>query len=185
MKFRSSLLTATTPICLAILFFCSPWAFAAEGVTSYGKLDAAVVKKVEWEVRTLARKFAEQGKTDKETIFALLTNYLWKNPDIHGAAFALAPELKNGKELKSAPYVYRNGDRLIQKDLSASYDYTASEQKWYARPVKLGKPVWNEPSFDQGEQAWIVTYSLPVFSSGKERQLMGVVTSDVLLPPAP
>lgn len=183
MKPHFGIFLAICTVCLMSLSPCSGPAFAAEVSNLHGKLDAKVVKKVEWELRTLARKFAEQGKADRETVFALLVNYLWKNPEIHGAAFAFAPEIKNGKEIKAAPYVYRSDERLIQKDLSASYDYTGSEQKWYAKPVKLGKPVWSEPFLDQdGRGGWMITYSLPVYAEGKERQLMGVVTSDVLLP---
>lgn len=183
-KLGFRLFLAACTVCLVSLIPCNGPTLAVEGENPYGKLDAAVVKKVEWELRTLARKLAEQGKTDKETVFGLLANHLWKNPEIYGAAFAFAPELKNGKEAKSAPYLYRNGDQLIQRDLSADYDYTAPEQKWYAKPVKLGKSVWSEPCFNQRGKAWMVTYSIPIFSGGKEHQLIGVVTSDVLLPVA-
>jgi phosphoserine phosphatase RsbU/P len=155
---------------------------AADLVTPHGKVDAAVVKKVEWELRTLAKKLSELENRDKETVFPLLANYLWKNPDIHGAAFACTPEIKDGKEIKAMPYVYRSGDKLIQKDLSDRYDYTAPEQRWYAKPAKLGRPVWSEPSFDKGGgETWMTTYSIPVYSAGNERRLIGVVTSDVLL----
>jgi phosphoserine phosphatase RsbU/P len=155
---------------------------AADLVTPHGKVDAAVVKKVEWELRALAKKLSELENKDKETIFPLLANHLWKNPDIHGAAFACAPEVKEGKEIRALPYVYRSGDKLIQKDLGDRYDYTAPEHQWYAKPVKLGRPVWSEPSFDKsGGEVWMATYSMPVYSTGTERRLLGVVTSDVLL----
>jgi hypothetical protein len=183
MKERYLLWLAVCAVWFASLLLGSACAAAAETTPPHGKLDAAVVKKVEWELRTLARKFAEQGKADKETVFALLVNYLWKNPEIYGAAYAMAPETRNGKELKSCPYVHRNGETLIQKDLSTTSDYTAPEQKWYAKPVKLGRPVWSEPSLDQsGSGAWMTTYSIPVYTGGKERQLIAVVTSEVVLP---
>jgi hypothetical protein len=175
-------LTACTVWLASLLPCCGP-AFAAEASNPHGKVDAAVVKKVEWEVRTLARKFSELGKVDKETVFALLVNYLWKNPQIQGAAVAFAPETRNGKEIKSCPYVYRSGDQLIEKDLSSNCDYTAPEQKWYAKAVKLGRPTWSEPYLAQsGGEGWMTTYSIPVYAGGKERQLIAVVTSDVLMP---
>jgi hypothetical protein len=183
MKERYLIWLAVCAVGFAGLLLSSTCAVAAETAPPQGKLDATVVKKVEWELRTLARKLAEQGKTDKETIFAFLANYLWKNPEIHGAAFAVAPETRNGKEVKSCPYIYRNGEQLIQKDLSTNYDYTAPEQKWYAKPVKLGRPVWSEPALDlSGSGAWVATYSIPVYAGGKERHLVAVVTSEVVLP---
>lgn len=155
---------------------------AADLVTPHGKVDGAVVKKVEWELRTLAKKISELENRDQETVFPVLANYLWKNPDVYGAAFASVPEIKGGKEIRTFSYIYRSGDKLIQKDLSDRYDYTAPEHQWYAKPVKLGRPVWCEPHFDKdGGETWMTTYSIPVYSAGKERRLLGVVTSDVLL----
>jgi len=160
-------------------------ALAAEVANPCGKLDAAVKKKVEWEVRTLARKFTAQDRLGNETVFAFLTNHLWKNSEIHGAAFAFAPVDNGREEVKSAPYVQRNADRIIQKDLGASCDYTAPEHPWYGRAVRLGKPVWSTPGFDQAGGACMARHSMPVYSSGHDRRLIGVLTSDVLLPAAP
>lgn len=183
MKSRFRIFLAACALFVASPVLCSGPALAVEGTNPSAKPDPAVVKKVEWELRTLARKLADLGSIDKETVYALLANHLWKNPEIFGAAFAFVPAVKDGQEIKCAPYIHRSGDRLIQKDLSISYDYTAPEQKWYARPVKTGKPVWSEPYFDKGGgEVWMTTYSIPVFTGGKERQLVGVVTSDVLLP---
>jgi len=183
MKYCVRIFLAACVLFLASPVLCSGTAHAVEGGNPSGKLDAAIVKKVEWELRTLARKLADLERIDKETVLALLANHLWKNPEIFGAAFAFVPAVKDGQEIKCAPYIHRSGDRLIQKDLITSYDYTAPEQKWYGRPVKTGKPAWTEPYFDKGGgEGWMTTYSIPVFPGGKERQLVGVVTSDVLLP---
>ncbi len=182
-KSRFRIFLAAWVLFPAGLILCSGPAVAAAAANSSAKPEPNVVKKVEWELRTLARKMAELESIDKETVFAMLANYLWKNPEIFGAAFAFVPVVKDGQEIKSAPYIHRSGDQLIQKDLSNRYDYTAPEQKWYARPVKNGKPAWSEPYFDKGGgEAWMTTYSIPVFTGGKERRLVGVITSDVLLP---
>jgi hypothetical protein len=157
--------------------------FAGDPTTVQGRVDPAIKAKVEPVVRALAREFAHSGNLDKEIVFAMLTNYLWKNPGIYGAAFAFAPVKEDGKEIKSSPYVYRSGDKLIEKDLINSYDYTAPDQTWYTVPVKLGKPAWSAPYYDKGGgEAWMITYSVPIYSGEKERRLLGVVTSDVLIP---
>jgi hypothetical protein len=39
--------------------------------------------------------------------------------------------------------------------------------------------VWSEPYYDAGGgEAWMVTYSVPVYSSRKNPRLIGVVTID-------
>ena len=170
-------------VLLAVLLLLPGSPPAADAAAHRGKVDPAVVKKVELELRTLAETLAENGKPDKDTVFVLLANYLLKNPEIYGAAFAFAPTGNGGKKIKSSPYLYRQGEKLIQKDLIDSYDYTAPDQKWYTAPVKLRKPVWSKPYFDKGGgEAWMTTYSIPVFSRGKGHKLIGVVTSDVLVP---
>jgi hypothetical protein len=142
--------------------------------------------KVEPVVRALAKEFARSGAIDNEIVFAMLANYLWRNPDIYGAAFAFVPVLKDGKELKSAPYIYRSGDKLIRKDLNNSFDYTEPGRKWYTVPLKTGKGAWSEPYYDQGGgEAWMTTYSVPVYVGDAERRMIGIVTSDVLIVPSP
>lgn len=157
--------------------------FAAEEISPYGKVDPAVSKKVERELSAFAKDLSRERRLEKKTVFALLTKYLRKNPQIYGAAFAFAPREKKGKLIKSSPYVYRSGEKFIEKELMDSYDYTAPDQKWYVAPVKLGKPAWSEPYYDRGGgEAWMTTYSIPIYSGGKVRRLIGVVTSDVLIP---
>ena len=156
---------------------------AADTGSPQRKPDPALMRKVEPVVRALAKQFAQEGNLDRGIVFAMLANHLWKNPSLYGAAFAFAPMVKDGKEIKSCPYVYRRGDQLVEKDLTNSFDYTAPGQKWYVTPVKLGKPVWSEPYYDKGGgEAWMSTFSIPIFSSGQDRRLIGVVTSDILVP---
>jgi hypothetical protein len=150
--------------CLAIHVTSS---LAASPGTAQGKMDPGIKKEV----------------LNKEAVFVLLADYLSKNPHVHGAAFAFAPRKKGGELIKSSPYIHRSGEQFIKKDLIESYDYTGSNQKWYVVPVQQKKPVWSEPYFDKGGgDAWMVTYSIPIYSSGKYSRLIGVVTSDVLIP---
>jgi phosphoserine phosphatase RsbU/P len=162
---------------------CPECSFAGDQANVQAKVDSAVKSKVEPVVRALAKEFAQSANLDKGIVFAMLTNYLWRNPSIYGAAFAFIPAKKDGKEFKSSPHIYRSGEKLIQKDLIDSFDYTAPEQKWYTVPAKLGKAVWSEPYYNKGAgEAWMTTYSVPVYAGDTERRLIGVVTSDILLP---
>lgn len=170
-------------VAVIFLFACflmpSGQAFA---VAVKANLDPAVRTDIENELAALADEIRSRADLDKTVVFTLLTAYLQKHPSIFGTAFAFAPKKERGKEVKSAPYVYRSGDRFIKKDLSESYNYTAPNAKWYSIPVKLKKPVWSKPYYDKGGgEAWMVTYSIPVYADTEETRLIGVVTSDVLI----
>ncbi|MBF0398648.1 MAG: PDC sensor domain-containing protein, partial [Desulfobacterales bacterium] len=141
-----------------------------------------IKKEVEQKLSLLANEISQKKLMDNETAFAMLSDYLSKNSKIYGAAFAFAPQKKDGKVIKSSPYIYRSGENLIKKNLIESYDYTKSNHKWYVTPVKKSKAVWSEPYYDEGGgNAWMITYSIPIYSSGKNPHLIGVVTSDVFL----
>lgn len=155
---------------------------AASQGTAQGKMDPKIKKEVEQKLHVLAKEISRKAVLDNEAAFVLLVDYLSKNNHIYGAAFAFAPKKKGGKLIKSSPYIHRSGEQFIKKDLIESYDYTGSNQKWYVVPVKQRKPVWSEPYYDKGGgDSWMVTYSIPIYSSGKHSKLIGVVTSDVLI----
>ncbi|HMB93761.1 MAG TPA: cache domain-containing protein [Rhodothermales bacterium] len=144
-------------------------------------LDPAIRLEVEQALGTFAT--VASGMTDRDTdkVFAMLQTYMRENPQIYGAAFAFAPEDNGG--VKSAPYVFRQGDTLVEKNLIDSYDYTAPEQMWYVTPVETKAPVWTDPYFDEGGgDVWMVTYAIPVYTTADALELIGVVTSDVLIP---
>jgi sigma-B regulation protein RsbU (phosphoserine phosphatase) len=166
--------------CLAIHVTSS---LAASPGTAQGKMDPGIKKEVEQKLRVLSREISQKEVLNKEAVFVLLADYLSKNPHVHGAAFAFAPRKKGGELIKSSPYIHRSGEQFIKKDLIESYDYTGSNQKWYVVPVQQKKPVWSEPYFDKGGgDVWMVTYSIPIYSRGKYSRLIGVVTSDILIP---
>lgn len=137
--------------------------------------------KVEKALKALDVEITRKVLADDQSAFTLLKAHLDNNSYIYGAAFAFAPTEVSGKLIKSSPYVYRSGGKLIEKNLLVSYDYTV--QDWYALPVKERKPVWSNPYYDEGGgDAWMITYSIPVYSKGKQPRLIGVLTSDLLIP---
>jgi len=156
---------------------------AAAGIPNMPKreVDPAVKRRVEKELTLFAQALGEKKSLEKQDLLGLLTEYLKQDPDIYGAAFAFAPQVKEGMTFKSAPYVYRNADVYVEKDLIENYDYTTPEQTWYSQPMRQGKPSWSKPYYDKGGgDAWMITYSVPFI--GKEHRLLGVVRCDVLLP---
>ena len=175
---RRSLEWAIVLICLAA---CSGVSHAARPNAAKSEVAPATKSRVEDALRVLGKEITRKVPVDTKSAFALLTRHLGEHPYIYGAAFAFAPVKKNSKLVKSAPYLYRSGGRLIEKNLMDAYDYTA--QDWYVLPVNARKPVWSEPYYDEGGgDAWMITYSVPIYSREKQPRLMGVLTSDLLIP---
>lgn len=140
-----------------------------------------VQRGVEKVVRASASRI-EDGERSPERVRMILSRAVGENPEISGAAFAYAPETTSGGMRLAAPYVYRSGGRLAFKDLGAGrYRYDVWD--WYTLPRDLGRPVWSEPYFDEGDGgALMVTYSVPVFDvPGADRKLVGVITCHVSL----
>ncbi|MBI5592588.1 MAG: hypothetical protein HY881_19145 [Deltaproteobacteria bacterium] len=141
----------------------------------------AIKRQVEDVLGALAKKMTRHAPADSQSVISLLTRHLGENPYIYGAAFAFAPVKKNGELVKSSPYVYRSEGKFIEKNLIDAYDYTV--QDWYVLPVNARKPVWSEPYYDKGGgDAWMITYSIPIYAKGKHPRLIGVLTSDLFLP---
>ena len=164
---------------IGCLFLCGVPKIALAEDTS-PQINPATVQTVQMHSHQLAGALMQKNSLDSKAIVGVLTKYLKKNPHVYGASFTLAPIAKNGGLIKFAPYVYRNGKKFTAINLAQSYDYT--RQDWYAVPVNLKKPVWSKPYFDQGGgNAWMVTYSIPVYSDKEQTKLAGVVTNDVLI----
>jgi len=139
--------------------------------------DVAAMKEVvETRLDALALEFGAVRDLDAQDAFGMLEKHLAGNPEIYGAAFAFAPEEREGEVVKSSPYVFRAAGGLVRKDLAESYDYVS--EQWYSRPVEIGRAVWSDPYFDEGGgDIWMITYSVPIYEP--DSVLIGVLTSDL------
>ena len=175
---RSLLACAIVLICLAA---CSCVSHVARPDAPKSEVAPAMKNKVEDALGVLGDEIVRQAPVDDKSAFALLRSYLGQNPDIYGAAFAFAPVNKNGSMVKSSPYVYRSSGDLIEKNLIDAYDY--SIQDWFVLPANAKSPVWSKPYFDEGGgDAWMITYSIPIYSDEMQPRFIGVLTSDLLIP---
>ncbi len=173
MRLRSPLTLFSLLICTYIFSGCGKTAEEAH-LRPYADPEAVAV--VEEQLAVLAAQLGTPERVPDPIVFSLLSGHLEENPDIFGAAVAVAPTSAERASDHSCPYVYRGEGGLIQKNLIDSYDYTA--ETWYRRPIELGHAVWSEPYFDEGGgDIWMVTYSLPLYAEGN--RLIGVVTSDL------
>ena len=132
-------------------------------------------------VTVLSRR---RGLTEDET-YALLDNGVLQDALIYGAAMAFVAGGFEGRPAYS-PYVYRAGSSpvsLSRLDIAGAYDYLNDpEIRWYADPMKTGRPVWSEPYFDEGAgNIMMSTYSVPF--AGPDGEPLGVTTIDIPLRP--
>jgi len=138
-----------------------------EGVKSSTLLLARVIQQ---------REYSERG------LQQILRDAVEVNPDILGAAIALAPGL-TGTELGFAPYYFRRDSQLLYTDLAGS-EHNYQQQAWFLDAVDAGKPLWAEPYYDTaGAEVLMTTYAVPVYreDSRGQRYLYAVVTADVAL----
>lgn len=158
------------------------------------------------QVETAAQKqapIAEKLPLDADSIYPALERFLVEHPEVYGWTFAIDPAYA-GKPL--APYVYRQGSKLIRVDLAkatrtslrragmltnneklvrrdrSADDYNYPTQAWFIDPVTQRKAMWSDAYFDAGGgEAQMVTYSVPVEKDGR---IIGVLAADCELHPA-
>jgi sigma-B regulation protein RsbU (phosphoserine phosphatase) len=119
-----------------------------------------------------------QTSVSEEELERVIRAFVEGNGKLYGSAAAVAPE--RGRQY--APYFYRQDGKTKRADL-ASDSYRYWERDWYVAAASSGKARWSEPYFDEGGgDAWLVTYSVPVFRIEEgEGKLLGVVTADLSL----
>lgn len=138
-----------------------------EGVKSSTLMLARVIQQ---------REYSESG------LKQILRDSVEVNPDILGAAIALAPD-QTSTELGFAPYYFRKGGQLHYNSLAGS-EHNYQQQAWFLDAVSAGKPLWVEPYYDAaGAEVLMTTYAVPVYREAPagQRFLYAVVTADVAL----
>lgn len=119
-----------------------------------------------------------QRVDEKKTLMSLIERIKL----LYGSSVAYEPFFNGTDTVYHAPYLYRQGDSIIFKNLARD-TYKYHLQDWYTIPKKLNRPVWSEPYFDEGGgERLMVTYSVPFYKveNGK-RVFNGVVTADLSL----
>lgn len=103
------------------------------------------------------------------------------NEEIFGTCIAFEPGIATVNRQFHAPYMYKNNDSTIFKDLNDN-GYQYFYQDWYLIPKILQKPCWSEPYYDDGVDSLMITYSVPFFSfNGRKNEFAGIVTIDISL----
>jgi sigma-B regulation protein RsbU (phosphoserine phosphatase) len=130
----------------------------------------------------LLARVIQQREYTKQGLEQILRDAVEVNPDILGAAIALAPD-QAGTKLGFAPYYFRRGGQLQYNSLAGS-DHNYQHEAWFLEPVAAGRPLWVEPYYDRaGAEVLMTTYAAPVYREDPtgQRFLYAVVTADVAL----
>lgn len=124
--------------------------------------------------------FIENSSFTREGLEDLLQIVVRNNREIFGSCIAFEPFAFRQDLYSFAPYVYRDGDSIILKDL-ADDQYQYFNWDWYTLPQKEG-PGWSEPYFDEGGGNIVMsTYSAPFYWEKGNERFRGVVTVDISL----
>ncbi len=119
-----------------------------------------------------------QRVDEKKTLMSLIERIKL----LYGSSVAYEPFFNGTDTVYHAPYLYRQGDSIIFKNLARD-TYKYHLQDWYTIPKKLNRPVWSEPYFDEGGgERLMVTYSVPFYKAENGKRVFnGVVTADLSL----
>lgn len=126
--------------------------------------------------------FIEYSDQPKAKFLEMLRSIVETNPEIYGSTVSFEPYMFDRSTKYFAPYYYKSPKGIKYLNLASSaYDYMKWE--WYTLPIKLGRPVWSEPFFDQGGvNIYLVTYSQPVYKQiDFKRVLCAIATCDIAL----
>lgn len=140
---------------------------------------ATVLDDTSWVVERMAERL-EEGM-DEVGVHKLLQDTLKHNPEIFGSTAAFDPQVLANPSKRYAPYIYRQGDKPLFRQLEDSYEYT--QQPWYSVPKTAGKASWSEPYFDEGGgESLMITKSVPFYSiKDNNRVFAGIITGDISL----
>jgi len=95
----------------------------------------------------------------RDSIYSLCEHFLNANPRIQGVAIGYEPNVVAGHEKGFSPYVMRDGDGFIRRDLAETKDYRSAN--WYKVAHDTGKPYWSKP-FEESNGTIITAYNTPL-----------------------
>lgn len=181
------MLIATVIFAAASVFFYNA---ARERVTEEAKKEAMlsldrVILRIDKELQSVETAVAnnvwqvEHYRDRPDSLYTVLRRMIDANPVIVGSAIAFEPDFFPSKGYFFSPYVYRDGEKMKQKQLgNDNYEYHYMD--WYEIPKLLDTPYWSEPYFDTGGNETIMTtYSLPLHN--KDGNIFAIFTADISL----
>ncbi|MBI4964977.1 MAG: HAMP domain-containing protein [Desulfomonile tiedjei] len=161
-----------------------------EAGKSARNLTASLANEIEQEFLLVAQAvedltaFLESSTWDEEALLRHIRHMVTGHDRVFGSTVAFLPNMFKPDVERFAPYFFRaNGEIKFEQLGTESYNYFS--KNWFSVPVKLRKPVWTDPYFDEGGgNAAMITYASPMFGEkeeGSTPRLRAVVTADISL----
>lgn len=151
--------------------------FAAKSLEKNIMDIKAVLNSVESSTKTIAA--LTDRITDKRAAAENIARLLVEtNENINSCAIAFNPEALEGN-VRSVTMASKDSLGNVTAHVldNAEYDYMVMD--WYQIPELLGEPYWNDPTFEEGTNRMVTTYSMPIFSA--DGSFVGVIRSDLNL----
>ena len=117
---------------------------------------------------------------DPDYMYKITRELVENNAYICGSTVAFRSGYYKSKGHFYAPYTCQDADGSLKcfQLGTASNDYFG--QSWFVEPMKLRKPTWSEPYFDEGGgRVWMSTYSMPIWDSATN--ICAIFTADLAL----
>ena len=117
---------------------------------------------------------------DPDYMYKITRELVENNPYICGSTVAFRPGYYKAKGRFYAPYTCEEANGSLRCFQLGTEDNDYFTQSWYTEPMRLGKPTWSEPYFDEGGgRVWMSTYSVPICDSATN--VCAIFTADLSL----
>ena len=114
-----------------------------------------------------------------DSVYEALGRMIVLSRSVHGGAVAFMPNYYPSKERLFEPYVMKNGDSIVKKQIARpTFDYTNTY--FFKKIITTNEALWSRPFIDeQGAQTLVVSYGMPLYD--KTNALAGMAAVDVSL----
>ena len=132
-------------------------------------------------IANLGHSLAEDfrtGRLRKEDIEGRIKRDLSEHEDIGGIAIAFTPGAVGASQALHAPYVYRDGQKIVTTKIEKSFDYTNASLQlipWYTMALKSGV-FWTRPYLEPISKVPGVSFAVPLTLPGDLKTPIGVVS---------
>lgn len=101
-------------------------------------------------------------RPEPEQIYQLMENFMKVNPSVSGLAVGFEPYVypEYNAEFGFAPYVLREDDRLLRRQIGEVQDYR--EREWYKEPSLSQHQFWSKPFIESSGKRQVATFSFPL-----------------------
>lgn len=172
---------------LSIFYIYARLSIKASTQENAGLLADKIVAEIEKELLAVERVphqlalILEKGIVNPDSLMPILMMLMEDNPTLYSIQVAFEPYFFPDRGEFFAPYVRRDGDKLLPQMLGdARYRYY--QEDWYQVPAKLERAHWSEPYYGEVGETIMTTYSVPFYRMvNGHRIFAGIAALDITL----